>query len=283
MSQKTILAILAHPDDESFGPGGTLARYAAEGVDVHVCITTDGAAGSVEIGQEAAHSNLIGVRTAELENACQILGATPHWLGYRDSGMSGNAANQHPEAFVQSDDQEAIGRVVKLIRQLKPDVVITHDETGGYYHPDHIRCWAIVTEAFHAAADPSQFAHFALGSHQAERLYYTAFSNRGTALLSAFIRLRGGNPKRFGRNEDIDITRLGIPVGKLHTRIDYQHYWQKKVDASAAHISQGGNDGSPLYLIPDFISRRWLAVDTFIRAYPVTADGFREQSLFPSS
>ncbi len=282
MNQQTLLAVLAHPDDESFGPGGTLARYAAEGVDVHVCIATDGAAGSVEEGHEAAHGDLVAVRTRELAIACQALGATVHVLGYRDSGMSGDPANQHPDAFVQSDDEEAIGRVVNLIRTLKPNVIMTHDETGGYFHPDHIRCWAVVTAAFHAAADPAQFAAIAPDSHQADRLYYTAFPNRWTKIFAAVVRLRGGNPKQVGRNKDIDITRLGIAAEKLHAHIDYRHYWQQKTEASAAHASQGGGNGGPFRYIPAFVRRQFLSTDTFIRAYPAVPDGFRETSLFPS-
>ena len=89
--KKVLLAVLAHPDDESFGPGGTLAKYAAEGVDVHICITTDGAAGSVEAGFEEARNELVAVRAQELDRAISVLGATLHRFDYRDSGDdSGN-------------------------------------------------------------------------------------------------------------------------------------------------------------------------------------------------
>ena len=136
--KKTLLAILAHPDDESFGPGGTLAKLAAEGVDVHIAIATDGAAGSVAEGYEEAREKLAAVRAVELEKAVEILGGTLHRLGYRDSGMKGDVANQHPDAFINADHFSAIGKVVKLIREIQPHVVVTHDETGGYFHPDHI-------------------------------------------------------------------------------------------------------------------------------------------------
>lgn len=281
MRKQTLLVILAHPDDESFGAGGTFAKCAAEGVDVHICIATDGAAGSIEAGFEHAHDNLAAVRARELQVACQVLGATPHWLGYRDSGMAGDPANMHPDAFVQSDDQEAVGRVVQLIRKIRPTVIVTHDETGGYFHPDHIRCWAVVTMAFAAAADETQYTQFAALPHQAKRLYYTAFSNKWTKFFTWALRLRGENPKRVGRNNDIDVTRLGISAEKLHAHIDYAAYWEVKETASAAHATQGGGNGGPFRFIPKIIRRKLLSTDTFIRAYPPTPDGFRETSLFP--
>ncbi|HZD11702.1 MAG TPA: PIG-L family deacetylase, partial [Candidatus Binatia bacterium] len=136
--KRTLLAVLAHPDDESFGPGGTLARYAAQGVDVHIVIATNGAAGSVVEEYEAAREQLAQVRREEVEAAVEILGAELHLLGYRDSGYIGDPANEHPEALINVDKREAAAEVVRLIRELRPQVVLTHDEFGGYFHPDHI-------------------------------------------------------------------------------------------------------------------------------------------------
>ena len=151
--KKTLLAILAHPDDESFGPGGTLAKYAHEGTDVHVVIATDGAAGTASEGYEDKQAELAAHRMGELKRATDILGVTLHCLDYRDSGMSGDPANEHPDAFINADETEAVGRLVALIRQLKPQVIITHDETGGYFHPDHIQCWKLTTKAVSVSAD----------------------------------------------------------------------------------------------------------------------------------
>lgn len=276
---KTILAILAHPDDESFGPGGTFAKYVREGVDVHICIATDGAAGSVAEGHEDARDNLVAVRSGELDKAVAILGATLHKLNYRDSGYINDPANQHPEAFIQSDTDEAVGRVVKLIRELKPDVVVTHDETGGYYHPDHIRCWEITTQAFHAANDATKWQN--LGQpFKPSRLYYTAFSNRLTKLFVRMIRLRGGDPTQMGRNKDIDMTRLGIEPKRLHATVDYREHWDTVRNASAAHASQGGGTGGPFRVVPMFLRKRFLAKNSYIRAYPPVKDGFKENGLF---
>lgn len=276
---KRLLAILAHPDDESFGLGGTLARYAAEGVEVHVAIATDGAAGSVAEGYEAARERLADVRAVELDTAVAILGARLHRLGYRDSGYINDPANQHPDAFINADEPEAVGRVVQLIRSIRPQVIITHDETGGYFHPDHIFCWKITTPAFYAAGDPRQYPEIGPAPYQPQRLYYTAFANTWVRLFTFMMRLRGQDPKRAGRNKDIDFTQLGLPRARLHAQVDYRAYWEVKRQASAAHSSQGGGTGANR-LFPVWLQKRFLARETFIRAHPPTPDGFREKDLF---
>jgi LmbE family N-acetylglucosaminyl deacetylase len=276
---RRLLAVLAHPDDESFGIGGTLARYADEGVDVHIAIATDGVAGSVAGGYEHTLQELAAVRRKELDAAIKILGGTLHMLGYRDSGYIGDPANQHPDAFINSDPEEAIGRVVALIREIRPQVVITHDETGGYYHPDHIHCWKITTAAWEAAGDPSRYPEIGPVPYRPQRLYHTAFSNRMVKVFSFLMRLRGQDPKRAGRNKDIDWTKIGIEPRRLHAHIDYRRYWDAKRAAGAAHPSQGGG-ASRSRLLPEPVQRRFLATETFIRAYPPAQDGYREYDLF---
>lgn len=274
-----LLAVLAHPDDESFGLGGTLSRYAAEGVDVHIAIATDGVAGSVAEGYEHTLAELAAVRTREVQAAVDVLGGELHMLGYRDSGYIGDPANEHPDAFIQSDEVEAVGKVVTLIRQIRPQVVITHDETGGYYHPDHIHCWKITTAAFFAAGDPERYPEIGPAPYQAQRLYYTAFSNRMVKLFATLMRLRGQDPKRAGRNKDIDWTRIGVPPESLHAYINYAAYWDVKREASAQHPSQGGGT-SRMRLMPEWAQRRFMATETFIRAYPPVEGRLRETDLF---
>jgi len=272
------MAVLAHPDDESFGLGGTLALYAAEGVDVHIVIATDGAAGSVAEGHEESRERLTEVREQELEKAVSILGATLHTLGYRDSGYLNDPANEHPEAFINVDETEAIGRVVRLIREIRPQVVITHDETGGYFHPDHIQCWKITTPAFHAAGDPEQYPNLGPAPYQPQKLYYTAFPNRWVKLMTFLMRLRGQDPTQMGRNNDVDMTQLGVDPGRIHAVINYRPYWDVKQAAGAAHASQGG--GGVNRLLPEWLQKLLLAREMYIRAYPSAPDGYRERDLF---
>lgn len=277
--QKKLLAVLAHPDDESFGPGGTFARYAAEGVEVHIAIATDGAAGSVVAEFEKDRDQLATVRAEELRKAVEILGATLHTLDYRDSGYINDPANEHPDAFINADPYEAIGKVVKLIRQIQPQVVVTHDEMGGYLHPDHIQCWQITTPAFQAAGDPEQYQELRLAPYQPERLYYSAFSNRWVKMALFMIKLRRQDPTKFGRNQDIDLTKIGVDPKEITTAVDYRQYWDVKMAASAEHASQGGGRGGPR-MIPGWLQKRFFGKDTFIRAYPEALNGLHENDLF---
>ncbi|MGL4649020.1 MAG: PIG-L deacetylase family protein, partial [Caldilineaceae bacterium] len=128
-----ILGIFAHPDDESFGPGGTLARYAGTGAEVHVIIATDGIAGSVEEGADLKdHDSLAQVRSAELANAAVRLGVSSIWsLPYRDSGMRGSADNDHADALIRQPVNELVAEMLDAFNRLQPQVVITHDPYGG--------------------------------------------------------------------------------------------------------------------------------------------------------
>ncbi len=275
---KTLLALLAHPDDESFGPGGTLAKYAHQGVDVHVIIATDGAAGTASEGYEDKQAELAAHRMGELKRATNILGVTLHCLDYRDSGMNGDPVNNHPKAFINADKAEATGKVVSLIRQLKPDIFLTHDETGGYFHPDHIQCWKIGSAAFSAAADPSQYVELGMPPHQTKRMYFTAFPNRFVKFYVWIMRLRRQDPTKVGRNKDIDLTKLGMPAEKIHARIDFKDVWDIKRAASAEHGSQGG--GGLISYIPQFLQKAFFGKEMFMRGYPPVPDGYQEDDLF---
>jgi LmbE family N-acetylglucosaminyl deacetylase len=277
--QKRLLAVVAHPDDESFGIGGTLAKYVAEGVDVHVAIATDGAAGSVAEGFEDMREQLVAIRAEELKAAADVLGITLHHLGYRDSGYINDPANHHPDAFIQADKNEAICRVVKLIREIRPQVLITHDETGGYYHPDHIMCWKITTPAFHAAGDPEKYPEIGLPPHQPERLYYTAFPRRSVRFFTFMMRLRGQDPTKSGRNKDVDFTKLGMSPEKINAFIDYRPYWDVKRRASAFHASQGGGTAR-FGKLPNWLVKRLFGQEMFMQAYPPVPAGYRQYDLF---
>lgn len=279
---RRLLAVFAHPDDESFGPGGTLAKYAAEGVDVHVVVATDGAAGSVVSDYEGVRDRLAEVRRKELVAAVDILGAHLHVLGYRDSGYIGDPAAEHPQALVNADEDEVTRRVVALIRELKPQVVITHDETGGYFHPDHIKLHYVVTRAFYAAGDADQFRQIGLEPFLPQRLYYTAIPNRWLKAYSFVMRLRGQDPTRVGRNEDIDITSIGRPMDDLHARLNIFPYWETKQKASAMHQSQGGGGGFGAWL-PEWLQKRVFGMEYFIQAYPPPTDGVWQRGLFPTT
>lgn len=277
--KRTILAVLAHPDDESYGIGGTLARYAADDVEVHVAIATDGAAGSIDEKWQGDSSKLADARAMELHEAAEVLGVNMHMLGYRDSGYIGDPANANPDAFINVDEHETTGCVVKLIRELRPDIVITHDETGGYFHPDHIQCYKITTAAFFAARKPELYPEHRFDPYQPKRLYYSAFSNRLLKIGSLLMRLRGQDPSRGGRNQDIDYTRLGTPPERITTTISCRKSWDLKMEASARHGSQGGGT-SISRLMPMWLFKAFFAKEAYIRAYPPVPAGYREKDFF---
>jgi N-acetyl-1-D-myo-inositol-2-amino-2-deoxy-alpha-D-glucopyranoside deacetylase len=154
----------AHPDDETINNGATMARYVAAGVGVTLLTCTLGEEGEVlvpELAQLAADQadQLGGYRMGEIAGAMAALGVTDHrWLGgagrYRDSGMMGTPANDHPRAFWNADLDEAVAHAVAVVREVRPQVVVTYDPNGGYGHPDHIQAHRVAMAAVDRAADP---------------------------------------------------------------------------------------------------------------------------------
>ena len=134
--QSTLLAVFAHPDDESFGAGGMLALHARKGVHVALVCATRGEMGEIADESLATRETLGDVRMVELQKAADTLGVTELInLNYRDSGMAGTADNDHPRAFAGIPEDEVVSRLVGIIRRLKPQVVVTFDPNGGYGHP----------------------------------------------------------------------------------------------------------------------------------------------------
>jgi LmbE family N-acetylglucosaminyl deacetylase len=264
-----ILGVFAHPDDESFALGGTLARYAAEGAAVHIIIATDGIAGSVGDPSDLAnHDTLAQVRSTELSNAIVTLGATSVWsLPYRDSGMRGSADNDHPEAFIRQPVEQVVQELLGYFRRLQPDVVITHDPYGGYGHPDHIRACEATTAAFHvtraeAAGQPDG------GRRSPQKLYYTAFPKDMVRFFVRVGRLTGRDMTKFGRNQDINLVEIATWDTPVHTRIDVAAYLPAKERASIAHASQYSGGPSWLRAIPGPLRSRFTRYESFTCAFP---------------
>jgi len=280
MASRTLLGVFAHPDDESFGPGGTLAKYAREGVDVHVCIATDGASGSTvpDSVESGASDALAEVRKYELSCACEILGVHLHTLGYRDSGMEGSADNHHPDSLYQADMDVVAGQLVSLVERVKPQVLITHDPTGGYFHPDHIRvnhavrrAWAMLQNTG-ATSDSNGSGN---KTWRLQSLYYTVIPRSTLRWYLWLLRLQGHDPRRYGRQGDVDLTQVGVPDRNIHVRLDVESYHDVKEEAGACHSSQGG--GSRRWRTgPRWLRRRALRYEYFVQAYPLPARKHRD-------
>jgi N-acetyl-1-D-myo-inositol-2-amino-2-deoxy-alpha-D-glucopyranoside deacetylase len=164
VADRRLLLVHAHPDDETINNGATMAKYVADGASVTLLTCTLGEEGEIlvpELEQLAADQadQLGGYRIWELRSAMAALGVTDiRLLGgagrYRDSGMMGTPANQHPRAFWNADLDEAVAHAVAVVREIRPQVVVTYDENGGYGHPDHIQAHRVAMAAVEAAADP---------------------------------------------------------------------------------------------------------------------------------
>jgi len=275
--KKIILSVLAHPDDESFGMGGTLALYAEQGVQVHLICATRGEVGEVGPEYLQDYESIGELREAELRCAAGHLGlAGVYFLDYRDSGMTGSPDNEHPDALVQAPRAEVAAKIVQYIREIKPQVVLTFDPIGGYRHPDHIAIHAATVQAFDLA-DNSDFEN-GLPPYKPQKFYYHTISKRFIRLAVNLIKLFGKDPSKWGENEDIDLTSLAIEDFPINALINYRVVEKRKDAASFCHASQGGAGlaKGPL---------RWMArliggKDQFMRAYPPPQPRERETDLF---
>jgi len=258
----SLLAVFAHPDDESFGIGGTLARYAAEGVKVCLICATGGEEGEIYDPSLGTREQIAEIRERELRCACRVLGISElHLLGYRDSGMEGTPANQDPRSLVQADPHEVVGRIVRLIRQIRPQVMVTFEEGGGYGHPDHKAIHRHAKAAFYAAGDPDQYPeHLAEGlePYAPQRLYYTAFPRSVFQKLVQAAKEMGIEPPDRYR----DLESLGVPDEFCTTRVDISAYLEIQERARQCHRSQLAPD-SLFTLIPEELRRQFQHTDCF--------------------
>jgi len=267
---KTILAVLAHPDDESFGLGGTLALYASKGYDTYYVCATRGEVGTVDEEHLKGFKDTAELRTDELNRAAKILGLKGvFFLGYRDSGMPGTEENKHPNAQINHSIDAVAGKVIKYIRELKPDIVLTFDPIGGYKHPDHIHIHRATVLAFEKA-DDAAFHPEAGAPFKPRALYYQVFPRRFLRWMTRLMPLFGKDPRKWGRNGDINLKELANVDFPVHVRLNITAVAEIKRQAGSQHASQGGSQ----------IRRGWMGLlmklvgerEEYMRAYPPVSD-----------
>lgn len=234
---RCLLTVHAHPDDESSKGAGTVAKYHDLGVRTVLVCCTGGEEGDIlnpAMDRPEVRDDLPGVRRRELDAAATIIGYDEVvMLGYRDSGMPDSEANARPEAFANADLDEAVGRLVAVIRREQPQVVVTYgDDQQGYPHPDHLRVHDITGPALERAADASWYPE-AGPAHRVEKLYYTVWSRaRMVAMHDKFTELGLDSPfdeKWFERpSQDHRIT----------TSVPIEGYGDVRWDALLAHATQ---------------------------------------------
>lgn len=278
--QRKLIFFGAHPDDESFGVGGTLAKYAIQGVSVVYACATRGEAGSVDPEYLAPFTTIGDLRWAELVAAAEVLQlADVIHLGYRDSGMPGQPENHLPQALTTAPLEEVTARVVQVIREQKPQVVVTFDPIGGYRHPDHVAIHNATVRAFASAGDPDRFSE--LGpAFQPQKLYYSVFPKGFLKLAVKMLPLFRQDPRRFGRNNDIDLASLTEVEFPVHARIRISgEARERKRRAAACHQSQLSS-GPPSSGLAGWFFNRFNSQETFMRAYPPVNGRLHETDLF---
>lgn len=272
-----LMTVCAHPDDESFA-GGLYGKYADEGVRTVLVTCTLGEEGEIvdpTMDAAAIQPRLGEVRTEELNCSVAALGIQRlHLLGYRDSGMAGTPANANPLAFTNVDFESAVARLVALVRQERPQVMICDDENGSYGHPDHIMAHRLAEAAFDGANNPVRFpvAPGEPGPWQPSKLYYTAWPIERFMAARAEVIARGlpdpfadwarQDEQAEGQSEAPSFVRY---AALLTTTLDVAPYYERKVASFRCHRSQF-NEKSLAFALPADIARRAFSEETFILA-----------------
>ena len=275
----TLLVVRPHPDDESTSTGGMLAYYSARQVRTGVVICTGGEEGQIQdpdLDPVADRPRLGELRAREVRDACAILGvAELRMLGYRDSGMQETPANQHPAAFMNAERVEATGNLVRIIRDLRPSVIVTEPPGGLYPHPDHVRCHEVSVEAFQAAGCAQAFPE-AGPPWRVAKLYVIAQIDDGgwEALLPEFT-AAGIDMSWLERGPH----HCRLPGPETATvALDVRPYTERQRQAMLAHRTQIPPE-SFLVSLPPELRRLAFATAYFLRLSPPSATGEHEPDL----
>jgi mycothiol S-conjugate amidase len=274
-----LLTVHAHPDDESSKGAGTVAKYHAEGVKTVLVSCTGGEAGDIlnpAMDTPEVRDRLAEVRSEELDRAAGVIGYDHVVrLGYRDSGMPDSEHNHHDECFARADLDEAVGRLVAVIREHRPQVIITYsDDQQGYMHPDHLRVHDISVPAFEAAGDPDRYPE--LGEPwQPLKLYYTVWSRaRMVATHEKF--------KELGLESPFDDKWFDRPSQdhRITTQIEISDYGDVRRQALLAHATQIDPESPFWFGLPPEVARTVHPFDDYVLARSLVESETPESDLF---
>jgi N-acetyl-1-D-myo-inositol-2-amino-2-deoxy-alpha-D-glucopyranoside deacetylase len=269
-ADRRLLLVHAHPDDETINNGATMARYVAEGASVTLLTCTLGEEGEVlvpALAQLAADQadQLGGYRISELAAAMAALGVTDwRFLGgagrYRDSGMMGTPANDKPRAFWRADLAEAVAHAVQVVREVRPQVLVTYDEMGGYGHPDHIQAHRVAMAAVDAAADPGHRPD--LGpAWEVAKVYWNAMPRSVVqAGIDAMAALGEASP--FEGLGDLDEVPFAVADDVVTTEVDGRRHADRKEAAMRAHPTQMTVDG-PFFALSNNLGQEVLGTEYY--------------------
>ena len=181
---------------------GAFIQYSMSGAETGLVCATRGEVGEIADPELATPETLGQVREGEMRAAAEVLGLNHLWfLDYRDSGMAGTPENEDARAFIQANPAEVVGKLVAIIRQFRPQVIVTFDETGGYGHPDHIAIYRHTTSAFHAAADAVQYPELG-AAHAVSKLYYTSFPRSAIRAMGEWMQAQNLDVEALRERKD---------------------------------------------------------------------------------
>jgi mycothiol S-conjugate amidase len=242
VTELRLMAIHAHPDDESSKGAATLARYVAEGHRVLVVTLTGGERGDIlnpAMDLPEVHGRIADVRRDEMAKAAEILGVEHRWLGFVDSGLpEGDPPPPLPDGcFALVPLEEPVAELVKVIREFRPHVMTTYDENGGYPHPDHIRCHQVSVAAYEAAAEHGLHPEAGDPWHVSKLYYNHGFLRQRLQLLQDEFAKNGqeGPFAKWLENWDPEID---IHAGRVTTRVPCSDYFHVRDEALKAHATQ---------------------------------------------
>ncbi|WP_410619283.1 mycothiol conjugate amidase Mca [Amycolatopsis sp. cmx-8-4] len=261
-----LLSVHAHPDDESSKGAATLARYATEGVDVLVATCTGGERGDVlnpALDTPEIRADLPAIRRREMAVAAEILGVRQQFLGHTDSGLPAEGESPPEGSFAALPLEEAAAPLVALIREFRPHVVITYDETGGYPHPDHIRTHEVTIEAFTAAADPTRYPGTG-DPWRPQKLYYQATLSRAWFEAIHKATLTAGLASAMGPVLDELPPEDKLPIT---TQIRCETHFATRDRALLAHTTQV-DPAHPFFSHSRDIEREAWPFEDYHRAHP---------------
>jgi N-acetyl-1-D-myo-inositol-2-amino-2-deoxy-alpha-D-glucopyranoside deacetylase len=266
---KTLFAF-AHPDDEGFATGGTLAMLVHQGAHVTLVCATNGDVGEISDPSLATPATLGQVRQEELRRAMAITGVQDiRFLNYRDSGMVDTADNHHPNALMQADPTRVVGQLVAIMRQTRPEVVITHDPTGGYGHPDHTTMCQLTTTAFHLAGDAAAYPEYlseAQPPWSPSCLYYVCFPRSIFRRMWQSMLDRGVTPPFASKEIDV----LGTPDDEVTTVLDVGRFVDTKIASLNCHRTQIDPNG-PFAQLPENLTRDIMRTEYYALVSPAAA------------
>lgn len=271
---RRLLAIYAHPDDESFLSGGTLAKAASEGTEVTLVCATRGEVGEIADPTLATPETLPQVRGNELRQAAKALGiGRLDFLDYRDSGMAGTPENEHPDALANASADEVVPRLVSIIREIRPQVVMTFDPGGGYGHPDHMAMSRHTLAACKSSGDAQIYLE--LGeAWNPDRLFYTVFPRGRLKEISDILGSLGEDNSRYESR-----MANAWPDADIHAEIDVSATVDAKWDAVKAHRTQQGTF-TMMSRIPEDRAKAFMGRELFALALPETPPTHMLSDLF---